>query len=79
MLGIKKSSYKFYVSFIILFIYSNYNNIYASDFISRGYYVIDLSQKIEWLTCPVGMIWQEKNCIGKAYYLLVVTKRIRRG
>ena len=66
MFSIKKNSYKFYVYFIILFIYSNYNNIYASDFISRGYYVIDLSQKIEWLTCPVGMVWQENNCTGKA-------------
>ena len=65
MFSIKKSSYKLYASFIILFIYSNYNNIYASDFISRGYYVIDLSQKIEWLTCPVGMIWQDKSCVGK--------------
>ena len=69
MLSIKKNSYKFYVPFIILFIYSNYNIIYASDFISRGYFVIDLSRKIEWLTCPVGMVWQEKKCIGKALKL----------
>ena len=69
MFSIKKSSYKFYAFCMILFIYSNYNNIYASDFISRGYYVIDLSQKIEWLTCPVGMVWQDKNCVGKALKL----------
>ena len=69
MLSIKKKSYKFYTSLIILFIYSNYNNIYASDFIARGYYVIDLRQKIEWLTCPVGMVWQNKSCTGKALKL----------
>ena len=66
MSTIKKKSYKSCVAFIILCISSNFNNIYASDFISRGFYVIDLSQKIEWLTCPVGMVWQNKTCIGKA-------------
>ena len=50
---------------IILFlIYSNFNNVWASNFITRGNYVIDLGQKIEWLTCPVGMVWQDKTCVG---------------
>ena len=56
MLSIKNKFYKLCVTFILLFISSNFNNIYASDFISRGFYVIDLSQKIEWPTCPVGMV-----------------------
>ena len=38
----------------------------ASDFIPKGYYIIDLRQKIEWLTCPVGMVWQNNTCEGKA-------------
>ena len=66
MLSIKNKSYKLCVAFIILCISSNINNIYASDFISRGFYVIDLRQKIEWLTCPVGMMWQKNHCVGKA-------------
>lgn len=66
MTSIKKKSYKFYICLTIIFIFSNYNNIYASDFITRGYYVIDLSQKIEWLRCPVGMVWDNKKCEGKA-------------
>jgi len=38
----------------------------ASDFITRGYFVIDLKNKIEWLTCPVGMVWKGNTCSGKA-------------
>ncbi len=41
----------------------------ASKYISRGYFVIDLQNKIEWLTCPIGMNWSNKNCIGKAIKL----------
>ena len=42
---------------------------HSSDFISRGYYVIDLKNKIEWLKCPVGMVWQHNECKGKAVKL----------
>ena len=49
---------------ILLLIYSNFNNVWASNFITRGHYVIDLGQKIEWLTCTVGMVWQDKTCVG---------------
>ena len=38
----------------------------ASDFISRGYFVIDLKNKIEWMTCPVGMVWYKSTCTGVA-------------
>ena len=37
----------------------------TNNFITRGYYVIDLSQKLEWLTCPVGMVWNKDTCTGK--------------
>ena len=55
---------KISVIFIILLINANFNTLWANNFISRGYYVIDLSQKLEWLTCPVGMIWENKTCVG---------------
>jgi hypothetical protein len=66
MSSIKISSIKISTLIIILLIYSNFNNVWANNFISRGYYVIDLSQKLEWLTCPVGMVWDNKVCSGKA-------------
>ena len=58
---LKVSSY-----IILLLICLNFNKVWANNFITRGHYVIDLSQKIEWLTCPVGMIWENKNCVGTA-------------
>ena len=69
MQSIKNKSYKCYTFLTLMFIYFNINTIYANDFISRGYYVIDLSQKIEWLRCPVGMVWEKKMCTGKALKL----------
>ncbi len=50
---------------IILLIQLNFNNVWANNFISRGHYVIDLSQKLEWMTCPVGMNWNTESCVGK--------------
>ena len=38
----------------------------ASEYIPRGYFVIDLKNKIEWMTCPVGMVWKVNTCIGEA-------------
>ncbi len=64
MLFIKTSFYKLSAFFIIFLISLNINTVWANNFISRGYYVIDLSQKLEWLTCPVGMVWENKTCVG---------------
>ena len=64
MLFIKISFYKVSALFIIFLISLNINTVWANNFISRGYYVIDLSQKLEWLTCPVGMVWENKTCAG---------------
>ena len=64
MLFIKISFYKVRALFIIFLISLNINTVWANNFISRGYYVIDLSQKLEWLTCPVGMVWENKTCVG---------------
>ena len=64
MLFIKTSFHKVSALFIIFLISLNFNSVWANNFISRGYYVIDLSQKLEWLTCPVGMVWDNKTCVG---------------
>ena len=64
MLFIKKSFFKVSTIIILFLIYINFNTVWANNFISRGHYVIDLGQKLEWLTCPVGMIWENKNCVG---------------
>ena len=69
MSGFKKTSYKIIAILIIILIYFNFNKVSANNFISRGYYTIDLSQKLEWLTCPVGMIWDNKQCSGSAIKL----------
>ena len=64
MLFLKIPLLKIQTFFILFLIFSNFNNVWASNFITRGYYVIDLGQKVEWLTCPVGMIWQKDTCKG---------------
>ena len=38
------------------------NMLYASDYIPRGYYVIDLKNRVEWLTCTVGSTWECNSC-----------------
>ena len=65
MLNLKPSFSKIYTITIVLFLLFNFNNVWANNFISRGYYVIDLSQKLEWMTCTVGMKLDKKKCIGK--------------
>ncbi len=40
--------------------------LFASEYIPRGYFIIDLKNKIEWMTCPVGMVWKGNTCIGEA-------------
>ena len=57
MLSLKSQFSKIYTITIILLFLFNFNNVWANNFISRGYYVIDLSQKLEWMTCTVGMVW----------------------
>ena len=65
MLLLKPSFSKIYTIITILLILLNFNNVWANNFISRGYYVIDLSNKVEWMTCTVGMVWDKNNCVGK--------------
>ena len=65
MFLLKSSFSKINAFIIILLISLNFNNVWANNFISRGYYVIDLSQKLEWMTCTVGMVWDKNKCVGK--------------
>ena len=65
MLAIRTSFHKIITLLIILLINLNFNSVWANNFIPRGHYVIDLSQKLEWLTCPVGMVWNKKTCVGE--------------
>ena len=65
MFKVKSSFSKIYTIIIILLFFLNFNNVWANNFISRGYYVIDLSKKLEWMTCTVGMKWAQNKCVGK--------------
>ena len=47
MLSFKSQFSKIYTIITLLFFLFNFNNVWANNFISRGYYVIDLSQKLE--------------------------------
>ena len=68
---------KFFIA--IFFIISSIKFLFGSDYIPRGYYVIDLKNKIEWMTCPVGMIWTKNSCSGSAkkYELSLMPKIIK--
>ena len=72
-------SSKFLKFFIVIFFIFLTKLLIASDYIPRGYYVIDLKNKIEWMTCPVGMVWKEKTCFGiaKKYELKLVPEIVK--
>ncbi len=50
----------------IFFIFLIPKSLFATDYIPRGYFIIDLKNKIEWMTCPVGMVWKVNTCTGEA-------------
>ena len=52
--------------FGIFFLFLTPKLVLASEYIPRGYFVIDLKNKIEWMTCPVGMVWNKNTCNGIA-------------
>ena len=63
------SMLRFY--FIVYFFLFLNNSVLASNYIDKGFYVIDLKNKIEWLKCTTGQQWSdEKNsCLGEAVKL----------
>ncbi len=68
---------KFFISIFLSFL--TLKLAFSYDYIQRGYYVIDLKNKIEWMTCPVGMIWKEGSCHGdpKKYELKLIPDIIK--
>ena len=52
----------------IFFLFLTPKLVIASEYIPRGYFVIDLKNKIEWMTCPVGMVWNINKFI-KVFFL----------
>ena len=72
-------SSKFLKFLIVIFLTLLTKLTIASDYIPRGYYVIDLKNKIEWMTCPVGMVWKENTCFGiaKKYQLKLVPEIVK--
>ena len=53
------------ISFILLILKFNFAE--SQNFIDKGYYVIDLKNKVEWLKCSAGQQWSDsKNqCLGQ--------------
>ncbi len=51
----------------ILFIFTYFLTFpaFSTNYIPKGFYVIDLKNKIEWLRCAVGATWQDDKCQGK--------------
>ena len=62
---------KLFFAFFFINLFWNTNS-FSSNFIDKGFYVIDLKNKIEWLKCPVGMVWQKNECEGKALKLELI-------
>ena len=57
--------------FVIYFFLILFNDVSASNYIDKGYFVIDLKNKIEWLKCTAGQQWSDKEqkCLGEAVKL----------
>ena len=56
---------------IICFSLLFFDSVFASNYIDKGYYVIDLKNKIEWLKCTTGQQWSDEKqaCLGTAVKL----------
>ena len=59
------------ISILVSFMLSINFDVLASNYIDKGFYVIDLKNKIEWLKCTTGQQWSDtKNtCLGNAIKL----------
>ena len=57
---------KLFFAFFFINLFWNTNS-FSSNFIDKGFYVIDLKNKIEWLKCTTGQQWsyEKQNCIGE--------------
>ena len=59
------------ISILVSFMLSINFDVLASNYIDKGFYVIDLKNKIEWLKCTTGQQWSDKKntCLGNAIKL----------
>ena len=57
--------------FVVFLSFFSLNEVFASNFVDKGFYVIDLKSKVEWLKCSVGQQWSDtkQNCLGFAIKL----------
>ena len=53
--------------YLILIVCLKTNILLASNYIDKGFYVIDLKNKIEWLKCSAGQQWSDskQRCLGE--------------
>ena len=58
-----KRNFFYFILVILIFFETK-----SADFIDKGYYIVDLSNKVEWLKCTVGQYWSDKDekCLGVA-------------
>ena len=49
------------IKLLIITLILVFSKVNASNFIDKGYYVIDLKNKIEWLKCTTGQQWSDKE------------------
>lgn len=51
---------------LIFILLLGFSKSFASNYIDKGHYIIDLRNKIEWLKCTTGQQWSDKEntCIG---------------
>ena len=55
-----------FIKFLIFFYFLTINSTFSANYIDKGYYVIDLRNKVEWLKCSAGQQWDDKKlqCVG---------------
>ena len=55
------------IFFTIILSFLSFGNSISSDFMDKGFYVIDLKNKIEWLKCTTGQQWsdEKQDCLGE--------------
>ena len=53
--------------YLTLFFCLKSSLLFSSDYIDKGFYVIDLKNKIEWLKCSAGQQWSDlkQRCLGE--------------
>ena len=52
--------------FLLVFLFIKVSPLLSADYIDKGFYIIDLKNKVEWLKCSAGQQWSDKeeNALG---------------